>query len=164
MSNKHINILNPEDKSLTPINRPQSVSEKLVNVLSDKILSKEIVSETHRFAALSPEQKEQLEQIEKRALIQFTGMLDELESALGMLRMGHHFGWKVLYLIHSKKTIRKYEEILDIKIRDIFPDEGPSSDRSIGLDIAKRFSNFWKVVSGETELTKAEKVNRRKIE
>lgn len=91
-------------------------------------------------------------------------MLDELESALGMLRMGHHVGWKILYIILSKKTIRKYEEILDIKIRDIFPDEGPSAARSIGLEISKRFSNFWKVVSGEIELTKEEKENRRKIE
>ncbi len=164
MSNNPSNPPEPEDKSLTPIVRPQSYSEKLVNALSDNILPKETVPETQRFAALSPEQKEQLEQIEKRALIQFTGMLDELESALGMLRMGHHFGWKVLYLIHSKKTIRKYEEILDIKIRDIFPDEGPSAERSIGLEIAKRFSNFWKVVSGETEMTKEDKENRRKIE
>ena len=81
-----------------------------------------------------------------------------------MLRLGHHLGWKVLYMIHSKKTIRKYEEILDIKIRDIFPDEGPSASRSIGLDIAKRFSNFWKVVSGEVDLTKEDKENRRKFE
>ena len=164
MSNNASNSPEPEDKFLIPINRPHSYSEKIVNVLSEKILPKETFSETQRFATLSADQKEQLEQIEKRALIQFRGMLDELESALGMLRMGHHFGWKVLYLIHSKKTIRKYEDILDIKIRDIFPDEGPSAGRSIGLDIAKRFSNFWKVVSGETELTKTEKENRRKIE
>lgn len=105
-----------------------------------------------------------MEQIEKRAVIHFSGQLDELESALGMLRMGHHMGWKVLYMIHSKKTIRKYEEILDIKIRDIFDAEGPSADRSVGLGIAKKFSNFWKVVSGEIPITKEEKENRRKIE
>ena len=49
-----------------------------------------------------------------------------------MLRMGHHFGWKVLYIIHSRVTIRKYEKILDIKIRDIFAETGPSSYRSLG--------------------------------
>ena len=152
-----------EDPSLLPISRPHSIAEKLVIGFSDKVLPHDVKKE-HSFAVLTPEQKEQIEQIEKRAIIQFRGMLDELESALGMLRIGHHMGWKVLYMIHSKKTIRKYEEILDIKIRDIFPDEGPSAGRSIGLDIAKRFSNFWKVVSGETELTKEEKENRRKIE
>ena len=151
------------DPALKPINRSHGISEKIVIGISDKLLPSQTNKEGS-FATLTPEQKEQIEQIEKRAIIQFTGMLDELESALGMLRIGHHMGWKVLYMIHSKRTIRKYEEILDIKIREIFPDEGPGASRSTGLDIAKRFSNFWKVVSGEHKLTPEEKENRRKIE
>jgi hypothetical protein len=101
----------------------------------------------------------ELQAIEDYAIANFTGMLDELESALGMLRIGHHFGWRTLYILHSKKTIRKYEEILYIKIRDVFEEEGPSADRSIGLALAKQASNFWKVVSGETKIS-----NRREIE
>ncbi|WP_052185207.1 hypothetical protein [Methylotenera versatilis] len=163
MSNKSNTPPDSEDPVLKPITRPHSASEKFVIGISDRVLPNKAPN-AQSFATLSPEQKEQIEQIEKRAIVQFVGMLDELESALGMLRMGHHMGWKVLYMIHSKKTIRKYEEILDIKIRDIFPDEGPSAGRSVGLGIAKKFSNFWKVVSGETELTKEEKENRRKIE
>jgi hypothetical protein len=163
MSNKPETPLNSEDPAFKPITRSHGITEKIVIGISDRVLPNKAVK-VESFATLTSEQREQIELIERRAIIQFTGMLDELESALGMLRMGHHFGWKVLYLIHSKKTIRKYEEILDIKIRDIFPDEGPSAGRSIGLDIAKKFSNFWKVVSGETELTKEEKENRRKIE
>lgn len=163
MSNQSTNPPNSDDPALNPISRSHSIPEKIVIGISDKILPHNVRKEDC-FATLTPEQKEQIEQIEKRAIVQFTGMLDELESALGMLRLGHHMGWKVLYMIHSKRTIRKYEEILAIKIRDIFPEEGPSAPRSIGLDIAKRFSNFWKVVSGEIALTKEEKENRRKIE
>ena len=110
-------------------------------------------------AKLSDDQRNQLVDIEGNAIAGFTGQLDELESALGMLLMGHHFGWKVLYLIHSKKTIRKYEDILGIKIRDIFLETGPSSYRSVGLTLAMKASNFWKVVSGEEKIE-----NRRKIE
>lgn len=163
MSIKSNTPVESEDSSSQPIIRSHSISEKFVIEIGDRVLPNKTPRE-QSFAILSPEQKEQIEQIEKRAIMQFIGMLDELESALGMLRMGHHMGWKVLYMIHSKKTIRKYEEILDIKIRDIFPDEGPSAGRSVGLGIAKKFTNFWKVVSGETELTKEEKENRRKIE
>jgi hypothetical protein len=110
-------------------------------------------------AKLSDDQRNQLVDIEGNAIAGFTGQLDELESALGMLLMGHHFGWKVLYLIHSKKTIRKYEDILGIKIREIFLETGPSSYRSVGLTLAMKASNFWKVVSGEEKIE-----NRRKIE
>ena len=37
------------------------------------------------------------------AIFNFRGGIDELEGALGMYMIGRHFGWKVLYLIHTKK-------------------------------------------------------------
>ena len=75
--------------------------------------------------------------------------IDEVESALGMYMMGHHFGWKVLYLVHSKKTIRKYEEILGLKISEVFDEIGPDADRTNAYKIITAASNFWKAVSGE---------------
>ncbi|MFC1772405.1 hypothetical protein ACFL3A_03520 [Pseudomonadota bacterium] len=93
-----------------------------------------------------------LERIEKEAIANFSGPLDQLNSAIGMLRMGHHFGWRALYIIHSKRTIRKYEDILNIQIRDLFPEEGPSSFRSIGYEVAKTLKNFWKAVSGDEKI------------
>lgn len=103
---------------------------------------------------LTDEQRKELIEIENNAVRGFVGQLTELESAMGMLLMGHHFGWKVLYLIHSKKTIRKYEDILGVKIRELFPETGPSSYRSVGLELAIKASNFWKVVSGEHKIDK----------
>src|SRR5438045_3248125 len=85
-----------------------------------------------KLAKLAPAQKAELDRIEADAIANFDGVLDDLEAALGVLRMGHHFGWKVLYIIHSKATIRKYGKILDMKLREIFPEEGPSSYRSYG--------------------------------
>lgn len=139
--------------------RSQSTTDKLIDAVADKLVPTRKVPFDERLAQLSPEQKIQLQDIEDKAITYFSGTLDELESALGMLKMGHHFGWRVLYLIHSKKTIRKYEEILNIRIRDLFPEEGPSSERSVGLALAKKASNFWKVVSGDIKID-----NRREIE
>ena len=78
----------------------------------------------------------------------FRGQAQELESAIGMLFLGHMFGWKVLYLTHSKATIRKYEKILGISVRETFPEVGPEAERSMGFRLAQKFSNFWKLVSG----------------
>lgn len=86
------------------------------------------------------------------AIIRFEGNLDELESALGMYMLGRHFGWKVLYILHSKRTVRKYEEILGISIRDEFEAEGPDADRSNGFRALKTVTNFWKAISGETPI------------
>ena len=86
------------------------------------------------------------------AVRNFRGGADELEGAIGMCMIGRHVGWRVLVLIHSKKTIIKYEKILGIKVREEFPEEGPDVDRSIGYALAKNLSNFWKAVSGEEKI------------
>lgn len=97
-------------------------------------------------------------EIERESIANFTGDLGDLEAALGMLRMGDHFGWKVLVLIHNKRTIKKYEDILDIKVREFFPEEGACSERSVGYSFIKKVGNFWKAVSGDFKIE-----NRRMI-
>lgn len=93
---------------------------------------------------------QELHDIAQRAINNFgVGNGTELESALGMLYMGHAFGWKVLYIIHSASTVRKYERILGIVAKEAFPAETKHSDRSIAFQVAKGVSNFWKAVRGE---------------
>jgi hypothetical protein len=112
-----------------------------------------------RLANRTVEHAAELERIERDAIANFSGQLDELSSAIGMLRMGDHFGWKVLVLIHNKRTIRKYEKILGISVREFFPEEGPSWERSRGYKFIKNIGNFWKGVSGDIKVE-----NRREIE
>lgn len=136
------------------------LTQDISEVASDFIIGMIKVPEKpkeEKLAKLTEAQKQQLQEIEDNAIANFKGQLDELESALGMLRMGHHMGWKILYLIHSKRTVRKYEDILGIRIRDVFPEKGPSSYRSVGLSIAEKFSNFWKVVGGEIKIADKKK-------
>ncbi|MET0104388.1 MAG: hypothetical protein ABW072_04475 [Sedimenticola sp.] len=94
----------------------------------------------------------ELERVERHAIANYSGPIGELLSALGMLRIGDHVGWKTLVLVHSKRTLRKYEEILGLKVKDFFPEEGPSHERSIGYRIARKLNNFWKAVSGDTKI------------
>jgi hypothetical protein len=101
-------------------------------------------------ARLTPEQQAQLGQIERDAILEFAGPFEDLEKAIGILRLGHHLGWKPLVLIHSKRTIAKFEGILNIQLREIFPAEGPSWSRSVSYSVVRKVSNFWKAVSGET--------------
>lgn len=122
----------------------------------------EIQKNLHRLTPYSRERVEELHEIERRAFARFKGQFDELEAALGLLHLGDHLGWKPLVLIHNKRTIRKYEEILGIVVREFFVPEGPSADRSIGYSIAKKIGNFWKAVSGE-EKSDDLKAHRREL-
>lgn len=105
-----------------------------------------------KMPSLTMEQAADMNRIEREAFANFGGSFDDLEAALGMLRIGHFVGWRVLVLIHNKRTIRRYEEILGINIREYFPPVTPSSERSIGYKIALGLGNFWKAVSGAIKI------------
>ncbi len=83
------------------------------------------------------------------AIENFKGDSSKLESAIGMLFIARRYGWKVAYLIHNKKTIKNYEEILDFSIREHFPEAGELAHRSIGFKLLKGVTNFWKAVQGD---------------
>lgn len=84
---------------------------------------------------------------------EFAGDLHELEAALGFMFIGYYYGWKVLHVIHSKKTVRKYEALLSISIKEEFADVGPYANKSNGWRIIQKISNFWKVINGEIDST-----------
>ena len=116
----------------------------------------------HLLAPYDLDRAVQLYEIERDAFARFTGSFDDLEAAIGLLHLGDQTGWKPLVLIHNKRTVRKYEEILAINLREFFPEEGPSAYRSIGYKIAKQIGNFWKAVSGEVKDEEL-KANRRAL-
>lgn len=122
----------------------------------------EVHANLQKLAPNNSERITQLHEIERNAIAAFTGGFDELEAALGLLHLGDHLGWKPLVLIHNKRTIRKYEEILGINLREFFPEEGPSADRSLGYKVAKKLGNFWKAVSGEIKDSEL-KTQRREV-
>lgn len=160
MSNNNPTPPKPEDIIHQTLKKNMSITDKVIDEITDKVFkSSERKPKEEKITKLEPSQLQQLKDIQENAIAGFTGQLNELESALGMLAMGHHFGWKVLYLIHSKKTIRKYEDILGIKIRDVFPEKGPSSYRSIGLNLAEKIGNFWKVAGGDIKIPDRRKVD-----
>ncbi len=96
-----------------------------------------------------------------RAVDQFNGNLDELESAVGMLMIGRQYGWRVLLLIHSPTTVRKYTRILGIKqLRDVLPETGVLSHRSAAWRLVDGTQNFWKVVRGQIAGVRSTKADR----
>lgn len=91
---------------------------------------------------------ELLELIDK-AIMKYRGNADELENAIGALMLGRKTGWRPLFLIHSPKSIKKYESIMRIPFRDVMPEVGPKSKTMVAWILAQKVSNFWKLVKGE---------------
>ncbi len=81
----------------------------------------------------------------------YRGDATQLETAVGMFVLGRTMGWRVMYLIHSASTVRKYEKILNLKLREVLPEYTEESKRSNAymlLKISDSIKNFWKVVNG----------------
>jgi hypothetical protein len=100
----------------------------------------------------TPEEAKRIVDLLDKRAVEFSGSLWELEQALGFYLVGRHIGWKPLVLIHNKRTIRKYEQILGIEIRKEFEEEGPDYARMDAYMLAKKAANFWKAVSGDVKL------------
>ena len=99
-------------------------------------------------AKMTPDQLEQANEIIYNAMVPYRGQADKLEAAIGALFLGYQLGWRALYIIHNKRTIKQFEDILGITFRDFFPEEGPASQRSMGYKVAKKLEKYWHVVNG----------------
>jgi len=72
----------------------------------------------------------------------YKGQNGELENAIGTMDLGRLFGWNILALIHNKRTIRQYEEILDFDVREELPEEGPTPTSRSGQSSSRRWGRF----------------------
>ena len=94
---------------------------------------------------LPPETETQV--VEKAS--DYVGHCTTLSGALGALAFGQLYGWKAVWLVHSRSTIRGYEEALGINFRDHMPDRTELSARITGIRWADQLGKFWAVVKGE---------------
>ena len=105
--------------------------------------------------------EKEIVQIIDKAIDKFYGQSEQLETAIGMLMIGRFYGWRVIMLIHSRSTIKNYERILGIKdIRDVMPETGVLSHRSVAWKIIQGTKNFWKAVRGEISGVKSTTIER----
>jgi hypothetical protein len=91
---------------------------------------------------------ELLEHVDK-AIKRFSGNAAELESAIGLFFVARRFGWRVVYLWHSPATIRKYETIIGLALRDVTEEEGALARKSVAWAAVRKLGGFWKAVKGE---------------
>lgn len=87
----------------------------------------------------------------------YKGDLVELSNAIGAVRLGHRFGWRVLRIIISSKTYTKHQRILGLDFKKVLPETTKDSERSAGYQLVERFYNFWDVVNGLVKIDSKEK-------
>jgi hypothetical protein len=97
-----------------------------------------------------------------KAIKPYWGTISKLESAIGAYVLGLKFGWRVLFLIHTKSTIRTYEKILGISFREKLPEVGELAHKSVAWEAMQKFGNFWKAVKGEIAGVRSQELRKTK--
>lgn len=93
---------------------------------------------------LSDEQMEILD----RSIAEYRGSVTRLESAIGALVVGQTYGLRVLQVGHDRRVLKKHEEILGLKLKDVCPTETALTARSRGVQFAEKCGRFWDVATG----------------
>ena len=85
------------------------------------------------------------------AIEDFHGDVKHLEQAIGAWLVGQHFGWKALYLMHDRKTMKRAQDILGVNFQSELPEVGERAEKSAAwlLFAKKDLKSFWKAVKGE---------------
>ena len=103
--------------------------------------------------------KELSDHLVKR-IMTFSGNFDVLEKAVGALIIGQLAGWRVLTLLHSSRTLNRYQKELGLDFKGTFPwdpdrivmpEIGPFARKSFAFEITHKLGNFWKVVRGQAD-------------
>ena len=93
--------------------------------------------------------EKQLVELMNKAVKKYSGDSRKLVNAIGYLVIGRNFGWKIMLLMHDRKSIKAYEEILAIDSKAVMPEIGPMAKKSIAWEAVQKVTNFWKAVKGE---------------
>lgn len=93
---------------------------------------------------------DQLRSIISNAIKNYTGNMEILQAAIGCLFLSIYLGRRTMQVVHSPRTIRRYEAALGIKFKELsfIPETTENSSRSLGYQIAIAAENFWDYVRG----------------
>ena len=80
-----------------------------------------------------------------------------MESAIGALFVGRFYGVRVLRIIHSSSTLRKYETFLGASFEDLLPQHGEFIDRSYAWVFSKAINRYWDLVARKFKMDAEQK-------
>ncbi|MDD5754693.1 MAG: hypothetical protein PHN45_08090 [Methylococcales bacterium] len=87
----------------------------------------------------------------------YQGDLTVLANAIGALNLGKIYGWRVIRIIYSPLTYRKYQKTLNLEFKNVLPEVTDFSKRSKGFQLVSGINKYWKAVSGEFHIDSKER-------
>jgi hypothetical protein len=102
---------------------------------------------------------QQLDDHIARVMANYKGDIVDLAHAIGAVKIGYHYGWRVLRIVFSQVSYRKYQKILGLTFKDTLPEVTIYTERSIGYQLVMKLDAFWDVVKGSVTIDRKQKTS-----
>jgi len=96
-------------------------------------------------------ENEMNEKIEKVST-EFTGQLDDLQAAVGMLVVGRLYGWRVMRLVGSRRHWMLSCKLFG-DLKELLPERGVLAHKSVGLMVVDKAGDYWDYVNCSGPIT-----------
>jgi len=93
--------------------------------------------------------EELIKEIE-RVSTEFTGQIDDLQAAVGMVTIGRLYGWRVMRLTSSRRHWMVACGLFG-DLKELLPERGVLAHKSLGLKVVDKAGDYWDVIKGKTE-------------
>jgi hypothetical protein len=100
--------------------------------------------------------KPELAQAIEKVCSEYHGQLDDLYQSIGLLVAGQLFGWRVMRLVAQRSNWRIATELFG-DLKQLMPERGDLAHRSIGLQMADKLDDYWKVIQGVAKIPQHER-------
>jgi hypothetical protein len=77
----------------------------------------------------------------------FTGQIDDLQAAVGLITVGRLYGWRVMRLACSRRHWTLTCSLFG-DLKEILPERGVLAHKSFGLKVVDKAHDYWQVVQG----------------
>jgi len=77
----------------------------------------------------------------------FVGQIDDLYKVVGMIVVGRLYGWRVMRLITSGPLWKSAFKLFGDP-KELMPQRGKYSHKSIGLRVVDEIGGYWDVIKG----------------
>jgi len=92
----------------------------------------------------------------------FSGQLDDLQVAVGILAVGRLYGWRVTRLISSKRHWSVACKLFG-DLKELLPERGVLAHKSVGLAIVDKAGDYWGIIKGDVSRDDLPLYERKKV-
>lgn len=78
---------------------------------------------------------------------EFTGQIDDLQAAVGLITVGRLYGWRVMRLACSRRHWMVACGLFG-DLKEILPERGVLAHKSLGLKVVDKAGGYWDFVAG----------------